>query len=209
MGLKTQSSITEEEARLTKLQEHKSLRLTQINELQHQYSEFSRIYHEKEKDLNMNESQAKNLQEMGGDENKIKVFLQKAGVLENELMELIESQENIQTEIKDHKTFLSGLEKTMAEISSEVSANIGQQTSELAQYKMRMELLFEELPENFRNAIKRVLAKNLAHGPFTKNENGSCYFCRFKISKLDESEIDVQRILKHCPQCSRIFIPYS
>jgi predicted nucleic acid-binding Zn-ribbon protein len=53
------------------------------------------------------------------------------------------------------------------------------------------------------------MAKNLAHGPFTRIDQGSCFLCRYKISRVEESEIDMQKALKICPQCSRIFLPYG
>jgi predicted nucleic acid-binding Zn-ribbon protein len=86
---------------------------------------------------------------------------------------------------------------------------VADQKQKVVQAQMRIKLIEDELPTDFKSVLERTLKKNLALGPFTRNENGSCFFCRYKISKLDESEIDMQKQLKTCPQCSRIFLPYG
>ena len=97
----------------------------------------------------------------------------------------------------------------MLEIESEVAEEKGKLEKELHSISLRVDLLKEELPSDFRQVLERVSARKLAHGPFTRIEGGSCYFCRYKISRLDESEVDMQKQLKICPQCSRIFLPYG
>ena len=105
--------------------------------------------------------------------------------------------------------FLSGLEKTYLEIEVEVKAEISEHQKGIEQSQMRMKLIEEELPADFRSTLERTLKKNLAVGSFTRIDQGSCFFCRYKISRTEESEIDMQKNLKVCPQCTRIFLPYG
>lgn len=201
--------IKEQEERLLTLNQKRQAQVDEEAQLKTELLSMQQIYFETEKKMNTAEEQAKRLSEMGGDEEKIKKFKAEAAELENSLFEMLEQTESIQEQLKDKKTFLHGIDKTIQEIDQEASTVIQEQKSAIAQVDMRMKLVEDELPDDFKSTLQRTLKKNLAVGPFTKNENGSCYFCRFKISKLDESEIDMQRMLKICPQCSRIFLPYG
>lgn len=164
---------------------------------------------ELESKIRSHSEQRQRLIDLGGDEIKIAHFTEEIAALEDKGLELLTKLEEIETEIQDTKTFMEGLERTIAEIGSEVSKEIERINTELTQIELRINLLMEELPPDFRNTLLRVTARNPVHGPFTRVENGCCYFCRFKISRIDESEIDMQKNLKTCPQCSRIFLPYG
>lgn len=202
-------AIKEQEERLLSLTQKRQEQLDEQDLLKHELHSVQQTYFENEKKMNTCEEQASRLRDIGGDEDKIKRYKAEAADLENALFEMLEKIEGIQSSLGDKKTFLSGIENTIKEIEGEVNTEIENHKKEVAQIEMRLKLVEGELPDDFKSILERTLRKNLALGPFTKNENGSCYFCRFKISKLDESEIDMQRVLKICPQCSRIFLPYG
>lgn len=153
--------------------------------------------------------QKQRLIDVGGDEKKIQDFQKQMETLEEEGFTLLNQEEELEAEMNDVKTFMAGLEKTQAEISAEVGEANGITSQDISNFDTRLKLLMDDLPENFRSVLTKTMARNLAHGPFTRVDNGSCYFCRFKISRIDESEIDMQQALKTCPQCSRIFLPYG
>lgn len=202
-------SLAEQEERLKALNIRRQEQQGQLEQLTSDYLSLQQAFHDKEKQLKTSEQQASRLRDVGGDETKIQAFTTEAARLEDELFGLLDKSERLQAEMSDTKTFLQGLENTFQDIKVEVDAVIGQQQTEISRLDSRMQLLEEELPSDFRTILERTRKKNLAMGIFTKNESGSCYFCRFKISKNDESEIDLQMRLKTCPQCSRIFLPYG
>lgn len=202
-------SMEEEQNRLKNLNEKRQNQLKESEELRQHISLLQQDFHDTEKKLKTCEEQASRLQDMGGDENKIQAFKKEASQLEEKLFHMLDVIEAEQTKINEIKTFLAGLEKTMQEIEVEVNEVLKGSQEELRGLEMRRDLILQELPDDFRSLLERTLKKNLALGPFTRNDNGTCYFCRYKISRLDESEIDVQRQLKTCPQCSRIFLPYG
>jgi predicted nucleic acid-binding Zn-ribbon protein len=166
-------------------------------------------YFETEKKLKICEEQASRLKDLGGDSDKIDRYQKDAATLEDDLFAILEKIESQQVSMQDNKTFLSGIENTIQEIKSEVEAEIKEHSKQIEQLELRLKLLKEDLPPDFKDALERTLKKNLALGPFTRVDQGSCYFCRYKISRIDESEIDMQRALKFCTQCSRLFLPYG
>ena len=202
-------AIKEQEERLLSLNHKRQEQLDEQDQLKHELLSVQQTYFESEKKMNSCEEQAGRLRDIGGDEEKIKRYKAEAAELENSLFEMLDRIEVIHASMEDKKTFLSGIEKTIKDIETEVAAEVESHKKDISQVEMRLKLIEGELPDDFRSTLERTLKKNLAIGPFTKNENGSCYFCRYKISKLDESEIDMQRVLKLCPQCSRIFLPYG
>ncbi len=201
--------IQEQEQRLTKLNIRRQEQLDEASGLKSELLSVQQNYFEAEKKMNTCEEQASRLKAVGGDEAKIANFQKEATALEDSLFAFLERTEAIQQELEDKKTFLAGLEKTYQEIESEVKVELQDNQKGVSQADLRMKLILEELPSGFRETLERTLKKNLAVGSFTRIDNGSCFFCRYKISRTDESEIDMQQMLKICPQCSRIFLPYG
>jgi predicted nucleic acid-binding Zn-ribbon protein len=202
-------AIKEQTERLEKLNIKRQDHLSEVSELKNELVSLQQVYFETEKKMNTAEEQASRLKDVGGDEAKITKFKAEAEACENSLFEMLERTESIQALIEEKKTFLSGLEKTFTEIEAEVKIEISQEKTAIEQATMRMKLIEEELPEDFRSTLERTLKKNLAVGSFTRIDQGSCFFCRYKISRTEESEIDMQKNLKTCPQCTRIFLPFG
>ena len=202
-------AIKEQEERLGKLNVKRQEQLDEMSALKMELLSVQQNYFETEKKMNSCEEQAARLSERGGEEFKIANYKKEAADLENTLFKLLERTETIQATLEDKKTFLSGLQNTFNEIEVEVTQEIQENQKGLVQVDLRMKLIQEELPADFKETLERTLKKNLAVGSFTRIDNGSCLFCRFKISRTDESEIDMQKILKICSQCSRIFLPFG
>ncbi len=201
--------IKEHEDRLFSLNEKRRERNLLIVELKNNHIQLQQKLSDIEKKLANAETQKERLTEVGGDVEKITSYKNEVERLENEGLILIDSIENNINDLKDAHTFLSGLEKTYIEIEQEVLAENVPLNKEILQFNQRVESLKEELPEDFRRLLQKTMDKKLPIGPFTRIDAGSCFFCRFKISRTDESEIDMQQKLKTCPQCDRIFLPYG
>lgn len=202
-------AIKEQEDRLTALQKRREEGLVQTSTLKQEHTSLHQKLLETEAQIKTADTQRSRLVDMGGDENKIKTYQQQLNALEEEGLLILEEMETKHQELKDAQTFLEGLEKTYQEIKAEVDEEKSQKEAENKQLDLRLTLLQEELPDDFKSLLKRVTAKNLAVGPFTRIEAGSCFLCRYKISRTEESEIDMQKSLKTCSQCGRIFLPYG
>lgn len=164
---------------------------------------------ETEKRLKLLTEQKQRLLDYGGDTGKVNEFQKQIISLEDHGFNTLQEIEQMEGELQDAKTFSIGLESTIAEIQNEVTEDLNKLQTEVKILDQRISLLMEEIPSDFKAILLKISSKNLAHGPFTRIDQGSCYFCRFKISRMDESEIDMQKNLKTCPQCSRIFLPYG
>lgn len=202
-------AIKEQEARLESLNIKRQNKLDEVANLKSELHSLQQKYYESEKKMKSCEEQASRLKDIGGSEEKINTYIKEASEIENGLFEQLERTDSIHIELEAAKVFLKGLEKSFTDIEGEVKEEIHKNTLENSQVEMRMKLIMEELPDDFRRILESTLKKNLAIGPFTRLNNGSCFFCHWKISRVDESEIDMQRQLKICPQCSRIFLPYG
>lgn len=210
---KMRTSLTlkmkEQEDRVSKLDERRQEALLQTAKLRHDLVSLQGEVAELDKKINIASEQKQRLLDIGGDEKKIETFGNEISVLEEKGLEFLSQIETIESELLDQKQFLAGIEKTIKEIGDEARVEIDQHLAEIKNLQLRISSLMEEIPAEFKRILEKVSSKNLAHGPFTRVENGSCYFCRYKISRIDESEIDMQKNLKTCPQCGRIFLPYG
>lgn len=198
---------SEQEDRVSKLNNRRQEALLRTAKLKQDLISTNDKMADVEKKLKTSSEQKQRLMDIGGDENKIAGFSAEIASLEEQGFDFLSMVEQIEKELDEEKTFISGLEKTIQEIVQETSQEMETLDHEIKNINFRINLLQDELPPDFKATLLKVSAKNLAHGPFTRIEQGSCYFCRFKISRIDESEIDMQKTLKLCPQCGRIFLP--
>lgn len=131
------------------------------------------------------------------------------GQLEEEGLALLIRQQELELQQEDVRTFLGGYEKTLAELRSEIDKELVEARMQRDQAIARAEAIKNELPTEWREKYEKVAAKNLAHGPFTRITNTRCFICQYAVSRLVESEVDVQLLLKSCSGCGRLFLPYK
>lgn len=204
-----EAAIKEQETRVLALEKRRDDSLAQLSNLKEEYVRLQQKLQDIEEKIRLLQQQRQRWIDQGGDDKKRLSMDQDLGLSEETGLEVLQALETNENERKDLQTFLSGLGKTLDEIRGEAHAEIEKHQSSINQLITRLDSLLEILPVEFKELLLKTLKKNLAHGPFTRIENGSCFFCRYKISRMDESEIDMQKKLKTCPQCSRIFIPYG
>jgi predicted nucleic acid-binding Zn-ribbon protein len=127
--------------------------------------------------------------------------------LENTGLSQLEKIDELELEIRESQDFLKGSEDSLIEISKEVDLLVLEHQSQIDIKNKRIKLLYEQLPEIFREKIKSTIAKKIPQSSFTRIKNGCCEFCRLSLSKVDISNIEDHLKLKSCSGCSRIFIP--
>lgn len=206
---KHQSIIQSQNERLTLLNKKREDNHLRINQLKKEMTVNQSLLAELEAQIKSYSEQRQRIIDYGGDEKKAAEFAEKLEAIEERGLDILSLIESLENELEDARTFDQGIGKTIEEIGAEVSETVSKEQKEITAIEMRLNSLQDELPPEFKDRLKRVLDKKLAHGPFTRIENGACYMCRFKISRVEESEIDMQKQLKNCPQCTRIFIPYG
>ncbi|MES2528141.1 MAG: hypothetical protein V4598_13695 [Bdellovibrionota bacterium] len=203
------NSINEQKKRIEGLNTRQSDNLAQLAVLKSDYIRLQQSLHEIEQKMKVQSEQKQRWIDTGGDEKKRLAMEAELARQEEEGFELLQKLDENEVERKDVQTFLEGLAKTLLEISTEAKEEIKNFEGQISQLDLRLEGLMEILPPEFKDLLLKLLKKNLAHGPFTRIESGHCFFCRYQISRVMESEIDMQKLLRQCPQCSRIFIPYG
>ena len=203
------NTIKDQEHRMISLENRRDERMSQLSNQKSEYVRFQQELLEIENKMKILNQQKERLINQGVDEAKLNNLIDEIQKHEDQGFELLQHLETNELERNDSQTFIEGIGKTISEIREEAKAEISKNEEAIKQLDLRLEGITEILPQEFKDLLMRTLKKNLAHGPFTRIDNGSCLFCRYKISRVDESEIDMQKKLKVCPQCSRIFIPYG
>lgn len=204
------SEIEQENLRLTKINRLIEEHLSRRHEIRNNISEYNTLILDKDSQVRLLVEQRTRITHQGASTEKLQDYQEKIEQLENDSFALLEKIEELEIELTETVEFEKGARKTLSEIEQEVSHTVQEKQTEVARNKNHLEeILSSGLSERVANVLKKLMDKNLTHGPFTKIQAGSCMMCRFKISKIDEAEIDVHRLLKQCPQCARIFIPYG
>ncbi len=216
---KRNESLAQEKSRITKIQamrersqvdrDHYKSRLINIKEtLAKMEQETDKLSNSIDKANNalLTAKNEKELQLAQKQKDKNTLELNKS---DNMAFELMEEVEKLDQEISDCNQFLSGSEKTVKEISKEVEDNNLPVIKEIEVYKGRIFLLQESLPSDVIDKLNRTIKKELTHGPLTKIESNSCFICRFKLTKVDQDQIEQHLKFKSCSSCQRIFIPNS
>lgn len=203
------NAIKEQDDRITVLNGRKEERMAQLSTMKSEHIKLQQDLSDLEARIKLLTKQRENWIGLGGEEKKRLEMEGEISKLEDAGLELLDQQSVNSNDRQDAQTFIDGVSKTIAEIQAEADAEKATHTAAISEIDLRLGGILEFLPDEFKEALMRVLKKNLAHGPFTRIDNGSCLFCRYKISRVDESEIEMQKKLKNCPQCGRIFIPYG
>jgi predicted nucleic acid-binding Zn-ribbon protein len=198
--------LLDEDNRLTKLEEKRNQAILEMDLLNKDIIQLNDHLFKIEQQLKILTQQKENLFSIGKETQHLDPQIEQ---LELQGLEIIDKTESLRAKEKELSQFSKGLEKTIIEISVDVEEIKKTENQALHNAHLRISYLEEELPESFKETFKKMKSKNLAHGPFSRNEQGHCYFCRYKLSRIQESEIDLQLLLKQCPQCSRIFLPYG
>ena len=203
------SAIKEQDDRMLALEKRRDEKLSQLSILKADYVRLQQELLELENKMKILNQQKERWIDQGGDEKKRFTMEEEITRLEEQGFGFLEALDANETERKDAQTFIDGIGKTISEISEESKLEVLKNEDSIKQLDLRLEGILEMLPSEFKDLLMKTRKKNLAHGPFTRIDSGSCFFCRYKISRVEESEIDMQKQLKVCPQCSRIFIPYG
>jgi predicted nucleic acid-binding Zn-ribbon protein len=129
--------------------------------------------------------------------------------LESQQWDFMIRIEELEKSIMEDQTFIIGFTKTMNEIDIEAQEIIQKENQELKNLELRIKLLIESLPDEVQVLLKKLQSLNLKFGVFTSIQDSSCRFCRRKLSRVEEDEIDIKLKLISCASCRRLFLPYN
>jgi predicted nucleic acid-binding Zn-ribbon protein len=202
-------AMSEQENRLSTLNDKRQTNVLQTEKLQHDAHFLQQELFEIDKKMAESETQKQRVIDTGGNSEKIAAFDLKIQELESLYFEKLTNQEQLDQDKADLKLFLSGLMKTILEIKIEVDEEILKEKTSVEQLDLRLRLLLEELPPEYKNILDKTITRKLALGNFTRIDKAACYFCKSNLSRMEESEIDIQQLLKTCKMCHRIFLPYG
>lgn len=137
----------------------------------------------------------------------IKTNEEKLAPLEEEGLSLLEKIDDLEQEIEQAASFLSGSEETLKEISQEVNHFKESHEKEINILENRINLLLEQLPVSFKDKVTSVLEKKIKISSFTRIQSNNCEFCKYSLSNMDISNIEDKLQLRSCAGCGRLFMP--
>lgn len=211
--------IEKELNRITKLEESKHLRekeqTLQIEELKNQKSLLqnteNRIAENQSKltKSKINLSSLIDEKEINALNSQISNLIDELDSLEDSGLNLIESIEKLEISIDEANTFKEGISETIYEIKLEVETQNQAVIDQINSKEARLEILLQELPDNFMKSYRRLLEKNLKFGALTKIVKNECYICKYVLAAAEIVLIEDKFNFKSCGACSRIFVPNS
>lgn len=212
-----QKVISDHEARISKL---KNIRITKAQDLTDATAELQRLnqtYSSEEKNnqlltRDLTQAQANTMASTNDHELKAantqiatkKPLKEKSDQVLYELLTAIDEKEQ---EIIDLKNFLEGSAKTLADIELEVATDLKKEKADIENLEMRINLLSDSLPANFKSKFQSVNKKHRFKSPVTIITNNHCGECYMVVSKMQISQVDRAATLELCSQCERIFLP--
>ncbi|MCR9204527.1 MAG: hypothetical protein NXH75_08125 [Halobacteriovoraceae bacterium] len=126
-----------------------------------------------------------------------------------EIFSLMENNEELEKNISDCKTFLSGSLETLAEIDEEIKEETKDEQKEIDNYNKRIDALLEQIPQELKNAFIKARKKYPQNVYLSRIVDRACEKCRFQLDSQSISLIDQARLVQECHQCGRLLIPFD
>lgn len=212
-----QKIVSDHEARISKLKNIRASKAQDLSDTLTELEKLNQIYASEEKNnhlltRDLTQAQANTMASTNDHELKAantqiatkKPLKEKSDQTLYELLTTIDEKEQ---EIKDLKTFLEGSLKTLADIELEVATDLKKEKADIENLEMRINLLTDSLPANFKSKFESVNKKHRFKSPVTVITNNHCGECFMMVSKMQISQVDRAATLELCSQCERIFLP--
>lgn len=128
--------------------------------------------------------------------------------LSEKILELLDTQEEIEEKIKRSDSFINGILETILEVKNEVYEKNSDEQNEIRKYQKRISLLVESTDKSLYNLYlkTKAITKKMACAFLVNN---LCGQCKFTISKEIIDLIEKKFKIETCPCCYRILIPES
>ncbi len=153
------------------------------------------------------QSQASTSQECAAVEQEMKLFSAQKDKLENELFDVLETEEKLKKSINEKTQFLEGSEKSLLQIKDEVIALNNKEEDEIKKIQERMQLYINELSPTGKSIWTDLCKRFPKENAITFLQNGTCQNCRSHVGRNLESQIEKGTIIEHCSQCKRLLSP--
>ncbi len=146
-------------------------------------------------------------QQIEATEKEIATLSPQKEILEDQLLEYMETAEDIEQQVCDADSFLKGSLRSLDEIQIESNDITTKENREIANYQKRIDLLLENIPQQFKDAFLSLNKKYRFCSPVTMVTNGSCAGCYLGISKQQQVEIEKAVTIHFCNGCGRLLLP--
>lgn len=154
-----------------------------------------------------NYNEIKNDNQLKAYEEQIKVLMLKKENSDEALFTFLIKEDEIKTNININRSFISGAKKSFAQIETESNGIIKLQLDKIDNYNLRINLIKDTLPDNFKSKFELVYKKLKHNTPITVLDKNLCFKCNIAISGTEIDLINNANSLEICPQCGRILLP--
>lgn len=125
------------------------------------------------------------------------------------IFSLMEENEELEEQINNCKTFLSGSLETLAEIDEEIKNETQDEQKEIDNYNRRINALLDQIPEELKKSFLKAREKFPHNVYLSRIVDRACEKCRFQLDSQSISLIDQARLVQRCHQCERLLIPFD
>ncbi len=166
-------------------------------------------WEKKRRQAELNQERASDQKQAEALEKEINQITPRCEELEEKVLNLLEENECLDTQVAECDEFLKGSLKTLEQIDKEITEETQVERQQISNYEERITALLESIPQELRNAFKLAREKHRFNMPLARIVNRSCEKCRFQVDSQTLSLIDQAKTISHCDQCQRLLIPFD
>lgn len=211
--------ISEQDGRVLHIEKQREIFSKETNLLTSELKDKNILMSTLEKDLASAESKfektnehiplARNENEANALQKELDSLAPKIELLQNQILDLLEEVENLETLISEKEDFLQGSAKSLEAIKEEAIKEKNLHQSKIDSLEERVRLLMEQTGENHRTAYRLSCERHKYNNPLSFVISGSCSVCRYTLNQMQADEIEKGGITESCPGCGRLLTPLS
>ena len=159
--------------------------------------------------LNSNRMMVKTTEQLLAIDKELATVTSEKGKLENIILEQMETLSNLEDALSTFNSFLSGIDKSIQEIQTEVNQTIKEENIQISNYQERISELIKNIPSEAKEIFSNVNKKHKYNSPITLINNNACSKCNYPIDRNLASLIEKGTMLELCPGCERLLAPHN
>ncbi|RLA63181.1 MAG: hypothetical protein DRQ88_04530 [Epsilonproteobacteria bacterium] len=142
-------------------------------------------------------------------ESEIKTWEGEKSTLEETLLSGLDEQEVKAEEIKTNTSFLKGSDETLKEVELEVRGLVNAENIKIDDLKGRIKNLIKSCQPQVRDYFIQANNQYEYKSPIALIESERCNKCQMHLPSSLSQPVETGKVLEHCPNCGRLFIPHS
>lgn len=214
---KHEDLINSQKSRLLFVENQRAKRLDELDDLEIKKDIIGKEIQQLEKDLFTKEkeltkttehlSMASNESQMSGLQKELDFLAPKVDLLQESILEKMESMEITEVKISESKVFIDGSLTSLNELKVEVEAEVNTNNKEISNFQSRITLLFEPIEDSVKKSFGSIIERSKDKKAIAFLKGNACSICRTEAPSMQISDIENARTTEYCMGCGKILIP--